>query len=46
MLEVAPDPEKRLVWLKGGTHFMRGQPELQAAAADAIVQWLRDRSLL
>jgi pimeloyl-ACP methyl ester carboxylesterase len=46
MLEKANDPDKRLVWLKGGTHFMRGQPELQAEAADAIVQWLRDRSLL
>jgi pimeloyl-ACP methyl ester carboxylesterase len=45
MLKKAPDPDKRLVWLKGGTHFMRGQPELQAEAADAIVQWLRDRSL-
>jgi len=46
MFEVAPDPDKRLVWLKGGTHFMRGQPELQAEAADAIVQWLHDRSLI
>jgi pimeloyl-ACP methyl ester carboxylesterase len=45
MFEAGNDPDKRLVWLKGGTHFMRGQPELQDEAADAIVQWLRDRGL-
>jgi pimeloyl-ACP methyl ester carboxylesterase len=45
MMEVGNDPDKRLVWLKGGTHFMRGQPELQAEAAGAIVQWLHDRNL-
>jgi pimeloyl-ACP methyl ester carboxylesterase len=45
MFDVGPDPDKKLMWLKGGTHFMRGQPELQAQAADYIADWARERGL-
>jgi pimeloyl-ACP methyl ester carboxylesterase len=45
MFDVGPDPNKKLMWLKGGTHFMRGQPELQAQAADYIADWARERGL-
>lgn len=45
MFAVGNDPAKKLLWLKGGTHFMRGQPELQAQAADYIAAWARERDL-
>jgi hypothetical protein len=45
MFEAAPDPMKRYTSIKGGTHFMRGQPEQQADAADAIRDFTLQRNL-
>jgi pimeloyl-ACP methyl ester carboxylesterase len=42
----APDPAKKMVWIKGGTHFMRGQEDKQREVADGIAAWARDRDLL
>ena len=41
----APDPDKKFVEIKGGTHFMREQYAQQNQAADEIVTWLRERNL-
>jgi len=43
--EGSPDPGKKLVWIKDGTHFMRGQEDKQAEVADAIAGWARERGL-
>jgi pimeloyl-ACP methyl ester carboxylesterase len=45
MFEAAPDPGKTMVWIKGGTHFMRGQEDKQEEAADRIAAWARARNL-
>ena len=45
ILENVPDPDKKSVWIKDGTHFMREQYAQQNQAADEIVQWLRERDL-
>lgn len=39
----APDPDKKMVWIKDGTHFMRGQEDKQVEVADHIAGWARDR---
>jgi alpha-beta hydrolase superfamily lysophospholipase len=41
----ASDPEKKLAWIKGGTHFMTGQEDKQAEVASTIAQWIQDRGL-
>ncbi len=43
--EGSPDPGKKMVWIKDGTHFMRGQVDKQNEVADAITQWARERGL-
>jgi pimeloyl-ACP methyl ester carboxylesterase len=43
MFATAPDPGKTMEWIKGGTHFMRGQEDKQAEAADHIASWARAR---
>jgi fermentation-respiration switch protein FrsA (DUF1100 family) len=45
MFDASPDPKKRFTTNKGGTHFMRGQPQQQAEAADAIRDWVQERDL-
>ena len=45
ILEKVPDPDKKLIWIKGGTHFMRGQEKQQNETADQIAAWLRERDL-
>jgi pimeloyl-ACP methyl ester carboxylesterase len=45
MFEAAPDPGKTMVWIKGGTHFMRGQEDKREEAADHIATWARAREL-
>lgn len=42
--EAAPDPEKKLAWIKGGTHFMSGQVQ-QRETVHLIVSWLGERHL-
>jgi len=41
----APDLEKKLEWISGGTHFMTGQEDKQAEVASTIAQWIQDRGL-
>lgn len=43
--ERSPDPGKKMVWIKDGTHFMRGQEDKQNEVADAIALWARERGL-
>jgi pimeloyl-ACP methyl ester carboxylesterase len=45
IFNAALDPQKKLVWIKGGTHFMVGQEDKQAEVADGILHWLRERNL-
>ena len=45
MLETSPDLGKTMEWIKGGTHFMRGQEDKQAEAADYIAAWAKARNL-
>jgi hypothetical protein len=45
ILEASPDPEKTMVWIKDGTHFMRGQEDKQGEVADAITSFAHDRGL-
>lgn len=42
--EAALDPEKKLAWIKGGTHFMSGQVQ-QRETVHLIVSWLGERHL-
>ncbi|MGZ0244789.1 MAG: alpha/beta hydrolase [Alphaproteobacteria bacterium] len=42
-LESSPDPDVSMVWIKDGTHFMRGQEDKQAEAADHIASWAKER---
>ena len=39
IFESAPDPDKKMVWIKDGTHFMRGQEDKQVEVADHIAEW-------
>lgn len=39
MFEHSPDPGKEIVYIKGGTHFMRGQEDKQRKAAELIARW-------
>lgn len=41
--DTSPDPDKKMVWIKDGTHFMRGQEDKQAEAADHIAAWAKER---
>lgn len=41
--DASPDPEVSMVWIKDGTHFMRGQEDKQAEAADHIAAWAKVR---
>ena len=43
IFEAAPDPDKKMEWIKDGTHFMRGQEDKQAEAADYIANWAKGR---
>ncbi len=43
MFERSPDPDKKMEWIKDGTHFMRGQEDKQVEAADYIATWARER---
>lgn len=45
IFDLSPDPGKTFVAVEGATHFMRGQTELQAAVADHICAWARERGL-
>jgi pimeloyl-ACP methyl ester carboxylesterase len=45
IFEASPDPGKTLVRIKDGTHFMRGQEDKQAEAADHIAAFVRARGL-
>jgi len=44
MFEASPDPDKKMVWIKDGTHFMRGQEDKQSEAADQMATWARERN--
>jgi pimeloyl-ACP methyl ester carboxylesterase len=39
----SPDPDKKMVWIKDGTHFMRGQEDKQDEVADHLAAWARER---
>lgn len=39
----SPDPDKKMVWIKDGTHFMRGQDDKQDEVADHLAAWARER---
>jgi pimeloyl-ACP methyl ester carboxylesterase len=41
--ESSPDPDKEMVWIKDGTHFMRGQEDKQEEVADHIARWAEKR---
>jgi pimeloyl-ACP methyl ester carboxylesterase len=41
MFEHSPDTGKEILYIKGGTHFMRGQEDKQREAADKIAGWAR-----
>ncbi len=43
--EAIPDPDKKRVYIEGGTHFMRGQDKQQAETADAMAAWAKERGL-
>ncbi len=43
MFEGAPDPDKKMEWIKDGTHFMRGQEDKQVEAADYMATWAGER---
>jgi pimeloyl-ACP methyl ester carboxylesterase len=45
IFEASPDPGKTLVHIKDGTHFMRGQEDKQAEAADHIAAFAYARGL-
>jgi pimeloyl-ACP methyl ester carboxylesterase len=37
--------DRELHWVRGGTHYFDGQPELQAEVFDSIAEWLRRRKM-
>jgi pimeloyl-ACP methyl ester carboxylesterase len=37
--------DRELHWIRGGTHYFDGQPELQAAVFDRITEWLGRRNM-
>lgn len=37
--------DRELGWIRGGTHYFDGQPELQAQVFDGITDWLRRRKM-
>jgi pimeloyl-ACP methyl ester carboxylesterase len=41
--DTSPDPDKSMVWIKDGTHFMRGQEDKQIEVADHIADWAKQR---
>ena len=43
--EAVPDPKKKLVWIKGATHFMVGQDAQRAETANLIADWIEERNL-
>ena len=43
IFEGAPDSDKKMVWIKDGTHFMRGQEDKQVEVADHLATWARER---
>ncbi len=46
IFDAALDPDKKLVWIKDGTHFMAGQEDKQAEVARTMAHWLQDRELV
>lgn len=45
IFEAAPDPDKKMTWIKGGTHFMSGQDAEQRETADLMAAWVKERKL-
>jgi pimeloyl-ACP methyl ester carboxylesterase len=45
IFDASPDPDKKLLRIKDGTHFMRGQEDKQAEAADHMATFVRTRGL-
>lgn len=45
IFQASPDPGKTMVWIKDGTHFMRGQEDKQSEVADHIARWTHERGL-
>jgi pimeloyl-ACP methyl ester carboxylesterase len=37
--------DRELGWIRGGTHYFDGQPELQARVFDGITEWLHRRKM-
>jgi pimeloyl-ACP methyl ester carboxylesterase len=37
--------DRELRWIRGGTHYFDGQPDLQARVFDGITEWLRRRKM-
>jgi pimeloyl-ACP methyl ester carboxylesterase len=45
LYEAVPHDDRHLLAVKGGTHYLHGQPELMGEVADMIVNWLADRGM-
>jgi len=46
MYDAITHDEKSLIPVGGGTHYLQGQPELQAWLADTAVDWMKERDLV
>ncbi|GLY88857.1 serine aminopeptidase domain-containing protein [Actinoallomurus iriomotensis] len=46
MFDAVPHDDKRLVAVEGGTHYLKGQPELVSWLADTVVAWLGEKGLV
>jgi pimeloyl-ACP methyl ester carboxylesterase len=45
MFAACGSADRELGWIRGGTHYFDGQPELQARVFDGITEWLRRRKM-
>ena len=46
MYDAITHDQKSLIPVEGGTHYLQGQPELQAWLADTVVDWMKERDLV
>ena len=46
MYDAITHDQKSLIPVDGGTHYLQGQPELQAWLADTVVDWMKERDLV
>lgn len=46
MFDAIKYDKKSLIPVKGGTHYLQGQPEHQAYLADTVLAWLKERNLV